>query len=63
PFKYWVYGLWQHFIARRPCPYRVWLQLVWGSPSCTVSIFSCPLSATRLKRRSFLIFRAANPNP
>ncbi|TFK44981.1 hypothetical protein BDQ12DRAFT_742660 [Crucibulum laeve] len=40
-----VCGPWRSSIARRPCPQRVSAACM-GSGSCTVSIFSCPASAT-----------------
>ncbi|KAG2337463.1 hypothetical protein BDR05DRAFT_1047042 [Suillus weaverae] len=40
-----VLGLLGPFIARRPCPQRVPSVCV-SSGSCTVSIFSCPTTAT-----------------
>ncbi|KAG2030744.1 hypothetical protein BDR03DRAFT_974147 [Suillus americanus] len=40
-----VRGPWRPFIARRPCPQRV-SAVCMGFGSCTVSIFSCPTTAT-----------------
>ncbi|TFK29289.1 hypothetical protein FA15DRAFT_579235, partial [Coprinopsis marcescibilis] len=57
------YGLWKSSIARRPCPQRVSASCM-ASGSCTVSIFSCPVSATLAGRASFFWpLRLPNPNP
>ncbi|KIY61507.1 hypothetical protein CYLTODRAFT_477954, partial [Cylindrobasidium torrendii FP15055 ss-10] len=39
-------GLWNSFIARRPCPLQRKSAVCMGFGSCTVSIFSCPTLAT-----------------
>ena len=62
PFMYWVYGPWRLFIARRPCPQRD-STVCMGLGSCTVSIFSCPASATLAGQASFLSLILSNPNP
>ncbi|OAX41443.1 hypothetical protein K503DRAFT_493657 [Rhizopogon vinicolor AM-OR11-026] len=58
-----VCGPWRSFIARRPCPQGV-SAVCMGSGSCTVSIFSCPITATLAGWAShFLLIRHPNPNP
>ncbi|KIM40372.1 hypothetical protein M413DRAFT_73658, partial [Hebeloma cylindrosporum] len=63
PSSTWVCGPWRSFIARRPCPQRVSAACM-GLGSCTVSIFSCPASATLAGQAPFFSpFLRANPNP
>ncbi|KAG2086595.1 uncharacterized protein F5147DRAFT_728786 [Suillus discolor] len=57
-----VLGLLGPFIARRPCPQRVPSVCV-SFGSCTVSIFSCPTTATLAGWALSLLVCSPNPNP
>ncbi|KAF9463533.1 hypothetical protein BDZ94DRAFT_1258476 [Collybia nuda] len=43
PSTTWVYGPWRSSIARRPCPYRGCLRLVWASAHAPSQYFPVPL--------------------
>ncbi|KIJ95097.1 hypothetical protein K443DRAFT_109327, partial [Laccaria amethystina LaAM-08-1] len=62
PSTTWVYGPWRSSIARRPCPQGVSAAcMCFGA--CTVSIFSCPTSATLAGWALFLMtLVSSNPN-
>ena len=56
-----VSGPWGTSIARRPCPQRHSVVCMCFGP-CTVSIFSCPASATLAEQAFFMSLRPPNPN-
>ncbi|KAF9465173.1 hypothetical protein BDZ94DRAFT_1254724 [Collybia nuda] len=43
PSTTWVHGPWRSPIARRPCPYRGCLRLVWASAHAPSQYFPVPL--------------------